>query len=57
LEFELNRILDKAVGLGVQYADARYERQNDELVWVENKTLKNYSSSIPASYLFIIGKK
>ena len=43
-KLELEKILDKAVDLGASYADARYQCYDYELITVENKTLKNYSS-------------
>ncbi|MEM2105287.1 MAG: TldD/PmbA family protein [Candidatus Bathyarchaeia archaeon] len=43
-ESELEKILDKAAKLGVSYADARYQNYEYELITVENKTLKTYSS-------------
>lgn len=43
-EPELEKILDKAAKLGVSYADARYQNYEYELITVENKTLKTYSS-------------
>ncbi len=44
METELERILKKAASLGVSYADARYQQYDYELITVENKTLKSYSS-------------
>jgi len=41
---ELEKILDGAVALGASYADARYQCYDYELITVENKTLKSYSS-------------
>ncbi len=41
---ELEKILDKAADLGVTYADVRFQRYDYELITVENKTLKSYSS-------------
>jgi len=41
---DLKKILDNAVRLGASYADARYQRFDYELITVENKTLKSYSS-------------
>jgi TldD protein len=43
-ELELEKILDKAAKLGASYADARYQNYEYELITVENKTLKTYSS-------------
>jgi TldD protein len=43
-EFDFERILNKAVALGASYADVRYQYLDDELVTVENKELKTYSS-------------
>lgn len=42
--FELEKILDKAVDLGASYADVRYQCYDYELITVENKALKSYSS-------------
>jgi len=44
METELERILKKAASLEVSYADARYQQYDYELITVENKTLKSYSS-------------
>ncbi|MDH5450967.1 MAG: TldD/PmbA family protein [Candidatus Bathyarchaeota archaeon] len=41
---QLEKILDKAVGLGASYADIRYQDYDFELITVENKALKSYSS-------------
>ena len=41
---DLEKILDRAVRLGASYADARYQRYDYELITVENKALKSYSS-------------
>jgi TldD protein len=43
-KLELEKILDRAVDLGASYADARYQCYDYELITVENKTLKSYSS-------------
>ena len=43
-EPDLQRILDKAIALHASYADARYQCFDDELITVENKELKSYSS-------------
>jgi len=43
-EHVLEKILDKAVKIGASYADARYQYYDYELITVENKTLKSYSS-------------
>jgi TldD protein len=43
-KLELEKILDKAVDLGVSYADVRYQCYDYEVITVENKTLKSYSS-------------
>ena len=42
---DLEKILDEAVRLGASYADARYQRYDYELITVENKALKSYSST------------
>jgi TldD protein len=41
---ELEKFLDKAVKLRASYADARYQCYDYELITVENKVLKSYSS-------------
>ena len=41
---ELEKILDRAVDLGASYADTRYQYYDYELITVENKALKSYSS-------------
>lgn len=41
---ELEKILDKATRLGASYADARFQRFDHELIEVDNKALKSYSS-------------
>jgi TldD protein len=41
---ELEKILDETVDLGASYADVRYQSYEYELVTVENKVLKSYSS-------------
>ncbi len=43
-EIDLDRVLDHALGLGVTYADVRYQRRDSEQVQVENGVLKNHSS-------------
>lgn len=43
-KLELERILDRAVGLGASYADVRYQCYDREMITVENKALKSYSS-------------
>jgi TldD protein len=43
-KFDLERILHKATSLGASYADARYQCFDDELITVENRELKSYSS-------------
>lgn len=43
-KLELEKIFDRAVDLGASYADARYQCYDYELITVENKTLKSYSS-------------
>lgn len=43
-DFDLERILSKATSLGASYADARYQRFDDEQITVENKELKSYSA-------------
>ena len=43
-ESDLQRILNKATALGASYADARYQRFDDEQITVENKELKSYSA-------------
>ena len=44
LESELEKILDRAISLGASYADVRYQQYDYELITVENKALKSYSS-------------
>lgn len=44
VDLDLERILERAVGLGASYADVRYQRYDYETITVENKTLKSYSS-------------
>ncbi len=44
MEAELEILLKKAVDFGATYADARYQQYDYELITVENKTLKSYSS-------------
>jgi TldD protein len=46
LKSDLEDILGKASALGASYADARYQRLEDEMITVENKELKNYSSRV-----------
>lgn len=41
---DLNKILDKATKLDAEYADARFQSYDYELVTVENKQLKSYAS-------------
>jgi TldD protein len=41
---ELEGILDKALKLGAEYADARYQRYDYELITIENRALKSYQS-------------
>lgn len=43
-ELNLENILDRAVNRGASYSDVRYECYDYELVTVENRTLKSYSS-------------
>ena len=43
-EHELEKILDKAVDLGASYADVRHQCYDHEMITVENKALKSYSS-------------
>lgn len=44
VESELEKILDKAISFGASYADVHYQQYDDELITVENKALKSYSS-------------
>ena len=44
IEGEMEKIVRKAVGLGVSQVDVRYQQYDYELITVENKTLKSYSS-------------
>ena len=44
IEGEMEKIIRKAVDLGVSYIDVRYQRYDYELITVENRTLKSYSS-------------
>jgi len=44
MKSDLENLLGKADRLGASYADIRYQRYDYELVEVENKALKNYSS-------------
>jgi len=41
---DMCKMLDKALRLGAEYADARFQNYDYELVTVENKQLKSYSS-------------
>lgn len=41
---DLNKILNRASKLGAEYADARFQTYDYELVTVENKQLKSYAS-------------
>ena len=43
-KLELKKILDEAIDLGASYADVRSQCYDYELITVENKALKNYSS-------------
>ncbi|UCE44308.1 MAG: hypothetical protein JSV57_02160, partial [Candidatus Bathyarchaeota archaeon] len=43
-EDELEKILNNAVDLGASYADVRHQRYDREMITVENKALKSYSS-------------
>jgi len=44
IEGEMEKIIRKAVDLGVSYIDVRYQRYDYELITVENRALKSYSS-------------
>ena len=44
IEGDMDKIIRKAVDLGVSYIDVRYQRYDYELITVENRTLKSYSS-------------
>ncbi len=44
VESELEKILDKAISFGASYADVHYQQYDHELITVENKALKSYSS-------------
>lgn len=44
IEVELERILNRATSLGASYANVRYQQYDYELITVENKALKSYSS-------------
>lgn len=44
VEGELERILKKAASFGVSYANARYQQYDYEVITVENRVLKSYSS-------------
>ena len=44
IKSDLENLLSKADRLGASYVDIRYQRYDYELVEVENKMLKNYSS-------------
>lgn len=41
---DLNTLLGKASKLGAEYADARFQSYDYELVTVENRQLKSYAS-------------
>jgi len=43
-EPDLNEILGKALKLGADYADARFQSYDYELITIENKQLKSYAS-------------
>jgi TldD protein len=43
-ETMLKDLLNKASNFGVSYADIRFQRQDSEMIVVDNKTLKSYSS-------------
>ena len=44
MEGEMEKIIRKAVDLSVSYIDVRYQRYDYELITVENRALKSYSS-------------
>lgn len=44
IESDLERILDRAISFGASYADVHYQQYDYELITVENKALKSYSS-------------
>ena len=44
IEGDMEKIIRKAVDLGVSYIDVRYQQYDYELITVENRTLKSYSS-------------
>ena len=44
IEGEMEKIIRKAVDLGVSYIDVRYQQYDYELITVENRALKSYSS-------------
>ena len=44
IEGEMEKIVRKAVDLGVSQVDVRYQQYDYELITVENKALKSYSS-------------
>ncbi len=44
IEGDMEKIIRKAVDLGVSYIDVRYQRYDYELITVENRALKSYSS-------------
>lgn len=44
MESEIENLLKKAIKLGASYADARYQCYDYEIITVENKVLKSYSS-------------
>ena len=41
---ELKELLEKAIKSGASYADIRYQRRDTEVITVENRMLKSYSS-------------
>ncbi|MFB0543474.1 MAG: TldD/PmbA family protein, partial [Candidatus Bathyarchaeia archaeon] len=43
LTSELEKVLDKAVSLGISYADIRYQRDDYEEITIENRALRSYS--------------
>ncbi|MEM3699742.1 MAG: TldD/PmbA family protein [Candidatus Bathyarchaeia archaeon] len=44
MESEIENLLKKAIKLGASYADARYQCYEYEIITVENRVLKSYSS-------------
>ncbi|RLI22649.1 TldD/PmbA family protein [Candidatus Bathyarchaeota archaeon] len=44
IEEEMEKIIREAVNLGVSYVDVRYQQYDYELITVENRALKSYSS-------------